>query len=101
MRIPIDERRDWWGRYSSAIATIQPLTRNRVLSFSERLREDGYETSLDQYVNGFPAEGWPRWMLDQIDKASFVLIVCTETYYRRFRGHEKPGWERASTGKVI
>jgi hypothetical protein len=30
-------------------------------------------------------------MLDQIDAASFVLVVCTETYYRRFRGHEERG----------
>jgi len=40
-------------------------------------------------------------MLDQLDAASFVLVVCTETYYRRFRGHEEPGkgkgvdWEGA------
>ena len=63
----------------------------RVLSFSQRLRKDGYETSLDQYVEGSPPEGWPRWMLNQLDKASFVLIVCTETYYLRFRGLERPG----------
>lgn len=62
-----------------------------VLGFSERLRRDGFVTSLDQYVNGTPAEGWPRWMQDQVDNASFVLIFCTETYYRRFRGHERPG----------
>jgi hypothetical protein len=40
-------------------------------------------------------------MLNQIDWAEFVLLVCTETYYRRFRGHEEPGkgkgadWEGA------
>jgi hypothetical protein len=33
-------------------------------------------------------------MLDQLDWAEFVLVVCTETYYRRFRGHEKPGSRR-------
>lgn len=57
--------------------------------------------SLDQYVNGLPPQGWPRWMLDQLDAAAFVLVVCTETYYRRFRGHEEAGggkgvdWEGA------
>jgi hypothetical protein len=75
--------------------------RKRVLGFSERLRADGIETVLDQYVNGVPLEGWPRWMLNQLDAASFVLVVCTETYYRRFRGKEVPGrgkgvdWEGA------
>ena len=65
--------------------------REKVLALSERLREDGLETRLDQYLNGTPEQGWPRWMLDQLDEAKFVLVVCTPTYYRRFRGHEKPG----------
>ena len=73
----------------------------RVLRLSERLREDGIETILDQYVNGSPPEGWPRWMMNGLDAAHSVIVVCTETYYRRFRGHEEPGkgkgvdWEGA------
>jgi hypothetical protein len=75
--------------------------RERVLRLSERLRADGIKTSLDQYVNGSPEQGWPRWMLDGLDAARSVIVVCTETYYRRFRGHEEPGkgkgvdWEGA------
>jgi tetratricopeptide (TPR) repeat protein len=75
--------------------------RERVLGLSERLRDDGITTILDRYVNGSPAEGWPRWMLNGLDAAARVLCVCTETYYRRFRGHEAPGkgkgvdWEGA------
>ncbi len=65
--------------------------RGKVLALSERLRADGLETRLDRYVNGSPAEGWPRWMLDRLAEADAVLVVCTETYYRRFRGHEVPG----------
>ena len=64
--------------------------RQQVLALSERLRADGIATLLDQYVNGSPAEGWPRWMLNQLDNAAYVLVVCTPTYYRRFRGHEEP-----------
>jgi SEFIR domain-containing protein/NB-ARC domain-containing protein len=73
----------------------------RVLALSERLRDDGIETRLDQYVKGAPIEGWPRWMLNRLDEADSVIVVCTETYYRRFRGHELPGkgkgadWEGA------
>ncbi len=72
-----------------------------VLSLSERLRQGGIDTILDLYEKGTPAEGWPRWMLNQFDEADFVLLVCTETYYRRFRGHEVSGkgkgadWEGA------
>lgn len=76
--------------------------RERVLGLSERLRADGIETILDRYVeSGSPPEGWPRWMLNALDKATHVVCVCTETYYRRFRGLEVPGkgkgvdWEGA------
>ncbi|MEQ1511863.1 MAG: SEFIR domain-containing protein [Lysobacteraceae bacterium] len=76
--------------------------RQRVLGLSERLRADGIETILDRYVeSGSPPEGWPRWMLNALDKATHVVCVCTETYYRRFRGREVPGkgkgvdWEGA------
>lgn len=71
--------------------------RDQVLGLSERLRADGIETILDRYVkNGSPAEGWPRWMLNGLDDATHVLCVCTETYYRRFRGRDIPG-----TGKGV
>ncbi len=76
--------------------------RERVLGLSERLRADGIETILDRYVErGSPPEGWPRWMLNGLEKATHVVCVCTETYYRRFRGREVPGkgkgvdWEGA------
>lgn len=78
-----------------------PEHAQRVLALSERLRKDGVDAQVDQYVNGTPSKGWPRWMLDQLDEAEYVLLICTETYYRRFRGHEKPGkgkgadWEGA------
>lgn len=81
--------------------------RARVLALAERLRTDGIETELDRYVNGTPAEGWPRWMLNCLDRADRVLLVCTQTYYRRFRGHEAPGlgrgvdWEGAIITQAI
>lgn len=74
----------------------------RVLTLSERLRVDGVHTIVDHYVkNNSPPGGWPRWMLNGLDEAAHVLCICTETYYRRFRGHEIPGkgkgvdWEGA------
>uniref|UniRef100_UPI0025F192E3 toll/interleukin-1 receptor domain-containing protein n=1 Tax=uncultured Thiodictyon sp. TaxID=1846217 RepID=UPI0025F192E3 len=68
-----------------------PEHRERVLALSERLRADGIDTRLDQYLNGTPDETWPRWMLNQLDWADRCLWVCTPTYYRRFRGLEAPG----------
>ncbi|MDA0808234.1 MAG: TIR domain-containing protein [Planctomycetota bacterium] len=84
-----------------------PEHRERVLAFSERLRQDGFDTRLDRYINGTPPKGWERWMMDGLDEAAFVLVVCTETYYRRFRGHEEPGvgkgvdWEGALITQAI
>lgn len=67
-----------------------------VLRLAQRLRNDGIDARIDQFAAGRPKEGWPRWMLDQLDWAEFVLLVCTETYYRRFRGHNAP-----DTGKGV
>jgi hypothetical protein len=62
-----------------------------VLELAQRLRNDGVEAQIDQYVQGTAEGGWPRWMLDRLDWADFVLVVCTQTYYRRFRGYGEPG----------
>jgi len=63
----------------------------KVLGLSERLRKSGFDTRLDLYVNGSPEEGWLRWMGNQLDEADRVLLICTETYHRRFWGREEPG----------
>jgi tetratricopeptide (TPR) repeat protein len=63
---------------------------DRVRELSDRLRADGIDCVLDQYEVS-PPEGWPRWMDKQVRDANFVLMICTETYYRRVMGEEKPG----------
>nr|CAA6800636.1 MAG: Unknown protein [uncultured Thiotrichaceae bacterium] len=62
-----------------------------VLSLSNRLRADGLDCQVDQYVNGFPAEGWQRWMEERVEAADFVLMVCTPVYLKRFRGRDREG----------
>ncbi len=61
-----------------------------VLALAQRLRADGVDAWLDRFEPA-PAEGWPRWMIRQIQEASQVLIVVTETYARRLEGQEAPG----------
>ena len=68
----------------------------RVLALSDRLRAEGVDSQLDQYETS-PPEGWPRWTLNQIEWADFVLVVCTATYDRRFRGREEAGRGRGVT----
>lgn len=65
-----------------------PAHMDRVLVLCDRLRRDGIDTEVDQY-EAAPTEGWPRWTLRQIEAADFVLVVCTETYRRRFDGREE------------
>jgi hypothetical protein len=79
-----------------------PLLKARVLEVANRLRTEGIASELDAYHEA-PPEGWPRWMLNQMEEARFVLFVCTETYHRRFRGRESAGSGRGAKweGAVI
>ena len=63
---------------------------DKVWNFAEKLRSEGIDCILDQYETS-PPEGWPRWMDKQIRDADFVLMVCTQTYYKRVMGEEKSG----------
>jgi hypothetical protein len=60
-----------------------------VLELSNRLREEGVDCALDQYETS-PPEGWPRWMEKKIREAKYVICVCTEAYYNRVMGKERP-----------
>jgi hypothetical protein len=79
-----------------------PSYKGRILDLANRLRGDGIQTKIDQYIL-VPPEGWPRWVLNQLDWADFVLVACSEEYDRRFRGNEAYGQGRGSTweGGVI
>jgi len=57
----------------------------RVLGLTQRLRREGVDAIIDQFFP-FPAEGWIRWMEQQVDAADFVLCVCTENYRISFDG---------------
>jgi nucleoside phosphorylase len=76
--------------------------KDRILELADRFREDGIDCNIDQYEDS-PTVGWQRWMLNQLEAADFVLVVCTEQYDRRFRGHEEVGKGKGATweGGVI
>jgi tetratricopeptide (TPR) repeat protein len=73
-----------------------PAYGDLVLALAEKLRKHGIDAMLDQYVEGSPPQRWERWTVDQIEAAERVLVVCSETYYRRFRGLETPGVGRGA-----
>jgi SEFIR domain/Effector-associated domain 7/NB-ARC domain len=75
---------------------------DRVLALSDRLRRDGVDCNIDRYEQS-PAQGWQRWMMEEIEKADFVLMICTPQYIRRFRGNEEDGMGMGVTweGSII
>jgi SEFIR domain len=68
--------------------------KDRVRKLFDQLWTDGIICSLDQYEDS-PVDGWERWMMNQVETADFVLVVCTKQYNLRFRGNEGKGvnWE--------
>lgn len=69
--------------------------KDRVRNLAGELISNGVPTELDQY-NPFPEEGWPAWMTRRIGEARFVIVVCTETYYRRAMGQVVDGVGRGA-----
>ena len=62
---------------------------HRVREFADRLRYRGIACELDQYLD-VPTAGWPTWMSAKIaDSDSFVLVVPSEAYLRRWTLTEK------------
>ena len=73
--------------------------KQEVLKLSQQLRNWGIDCQIDQYYEQSPPPHWPRWMMDQIEDADNVLVVCTDNYNQRFRGKGNQGkgaqWEGA------
>lgn len=70
--------------------------REIVLQLAQQLRGWGLNVMLDRFVT-VPPEGWPRWMVAQVEAADFVLVVCTALFCRRFEGRETPGKGKGAT----
>ncbi|HWO97229.1 MAG TPA: SEFIR domain-containing protein [Bacillus sp. (in: firmicutes)] len=75
--------------------------KQKVLDLATKLIEWGIDCELDQFLEGTPTEGWPRWMVNQLENVDFVLIVNSEIYKERFEGRAPEGkgqggkWEGA------
>jgi SEFIR domain len=76
--------------------------KERVLRLVKQLRLDGLDAHCDREVIA-PAQGWLRWMYDQIQRADYVIVVCSEIYRARAEGRDVAGRGRGATfeGAVI
>lgn len=72
--------------------------KDKVLALSDSLRRCGIDCQIDRYHQA-PSEGWYRWMMDQIEDADYVLVVCTEKYHLRYRNKEERGQGRGVTSE--
>jgi hypothetical protein len=74
----------------------------RVLTVVQWLRQHGVEAYVDKFEQS-PPESWQLWCYEQIQKALYVLVVCTETYERRVLRQEAEGVGRGATweGTII
>ena len=74
----------------------------RALSLAKKLRTDGVDCEIDSFQVS-PPEGWVIWMQKKTTKSDFVIVVCTETYARRFAGDETSGKGKGATweGRLI
>src|SRR4030042_6225139 len=76
--------------------------RKRVLEeIANKLCYDNIDPVLDQYTEHKPPRSWPTWMRHGIERADYVLVVCTQKYSDRFEGKTPKGqgqgakWEGA------
>lgn len=83
-----------------------PEHNDRALDLANKLRAQGVNCEIDKYQIS-PPEGWPLWMQKQIQKADFVIVICTQTYLRRCTGEEIAGkgkgaaWEGRSIYQIL
>jgi TIR domain len=63
-----------------------PSHAERVAGLAASLLRDGLKVFFDQN-RGDDEEGlpWPIWMEDKIEVADYVLLVCTEFYWKKVR----------------
>jgi len=75
-----------------------------VLSFVNQLRTQGIDCNFDQYVES-PERGWIKWMEGELLSSKYVLVICSESYYKKWYDHESGGkgvkWEGAIISEDI
>jgi len=62
---------------------------NRALDLADSLRIRGVEAHIDRYVE-HTGVFWPRWMMDEVRDADFVLCLVSPLYRERFEQSGNP-----------
>jgi tRNA A-37 threonylcarbamoyl transferase component Bud32 len=73
-----------------------PAHASRVLALAQRLRGDGLDCMIDQFVLGGPPHGWAAWMEEMMRWTRFVLVVGSPVYLQRYELRENEGGQGAA-----
>ena len=76
-----------------------PTHADRVARLAASLMQEGLTVFLDQNRGDEEEKlAWDIWMENQIEKADYVLVVCTELYLKKSSARGSP---RRRTGSVL
>jgi hypothetical protein len=67
----------------------------RALDLAQSLRLRGVEANIDQFIEHDPPT-WPRWMIDEVRGADFVLCLASPAYRERTEGRGDPSVGRGA-----
>jgi hypothetical protein len=71
--------------------SADPTHADRVARLATSLMQDGLTVFLDQNRGDEEEKlAWEIWMENQIEKAEYVLVVCTELYLKKVRQEVPP-----------
>jgi RNA polymerase primary sigma factor len=56
--------------------------KSKVLKLADKLNKEGLNCDIDLYYQN-PIEGWPKWIINMINKSDFVIIVFSRGYYEK------------------
>ncbi len=74
----------------------------RVRDLVGALRQRGLDVLDERDLRAPPAEGWPHWLVNQLDRCAVILCVCTPTWKRRFEGRDQSDdGRRGSLGGLL
>ncbi|MEM1220497.1 MAG: COR domain-containing protein, partial [Bacteroidota bacterium] len=74
------------GRHSKQVAKLADI-----------LTKAGVVVWFDQYAKPKLTQRWHTWMEERLEEADYILVVCSESYHRRFSQKEEPGVGRGVT----
>lgn len=69
-----------------------------ILHLAQCLRANRVDAWIDQF-EPWPKIDWPRWMEERLGWGDYVMMICTETYFRRITAEAPADTGRGYAGR--